>query len=215
MQQNILRDASVTKIFLIYVENGSRKKMEVSLRFMDNKQCYFSTSTINLFQKPKKKLDAELKVYTIDGVYTTKVKLLDSNVSLKEIMFEVSVPKTWDYVQLRSSTRKNIELPLTIKFNDGFEIQAQSYDLSLGGISFFSKEEINSIYKKISGILSFELPKNTIINFPDGKMTTEAKFVREVRDMEDHFDEKLYIFKFMSVSLEDKEVLKSFLIRLN
>ena len=214
MQQNILRNAGVTKIFLIYVENGSRKKMEVSLKFMDDKQCYFSTSIVGVFEKPKKKIDAELKVYTVDGVYATNVKLLDSNFSLNEIMFEVSAPKTWNYVQLRSSTRKNVELPLTIKFNDGFVIQAQSYDLSLGGISFFSKEEINSIYKKISGILSFELPKSTIINFPDGKLITETKFVREVKDIEYHYDEKLYVFKFMSVSPENREILKNFLIQL-
>lgn len=215
MQQNILKDSNITKIYLIYVENGSRKRISVSLRFMDNKECYFASSTIVNFQKPKKKIDAELNVYTSDGVYKTKVKLLDSNVSLRDIMFEVSVPKTWDYMQLRKSSRKIVELPLVIQFNDGYTLEAKSYDLSLGGISFFSKEEINSIYKKISGILSFELPKNTIINFPDGKLTTEAKFVREVKDIEFHFDEKLYIFKFLSVSPEDSEILKNFLIKLN
>ena len=42
MQQNILRESNVTKIYLIYVDNGARKKMPVKLRFMDNKECYFA-----------------------------------------------------------------------------------------------------------------------------------------------------------------------------
>lgn len=211
MQQNILRESNVTKIYLIYVDNGARKKMPVKLRFMDNKECYFATPTPNGFNKPKRKSPAELKVYTKDGVYQAQVTLIDSNMSLSEIMYEVSIPSRWDFIQLRSSTRKKVELPLKISFNDGFSIETKTHDLSLGGISFVSNKPFSSIYKKISGILTLELPKNTLQNFPDGQMSVETKFVRETPY--GNFGEMLYSFKFIGVKLEDEDILKNFLLR--
>ncbi len=215
MQHNILKDSNITKIFLIYVNNGSRKKETVKLRFMDNKECYFVAPTPVKFEKPKKKIPAELNVYTSDGVYKTKVTLIDTNMSLREVLYEVSIPKSWDFIQLRASSRKLIELPVSIKFNDGYSINATTYDLSLGGISFFSKESISSIYKKISGILTLELPKDTLINFPDGKMTVETKFVREKFDIENHFGEQLVIFKFIGMLPDDEMILKNFMLKLD
>ena len=215
MQHNILRDSNVTKIYLIYVHNGARKKETVSLRFMDNKECYFAAPTPVKFDKPKKKIPAELNVFTTDGVYKTKVTLIDTNMSLREVLYEVSIPKVWDFIQLRSSSRKLVELPVSIKFNDGFTINATTYDLSLGGISYYTKDSVSSIYKKLSGILTLELPKDTLINFPDGKMTVETKFVREKSGDEDHFGEQLVIFKFIGITPDDEMVLKNFLIKLN
>ena len=215
MQHNILKDSNITKIFLIYVNNGSRKKETVKLRFMDNKECYFVAPTPVKFEKPKKKIPAELNVYTSDGVYKTKVTLIDTNMSLREVLYEVSIPKSWDFIQLRASSRKLIELPVSIKFNDGYSINATTYDLSLGGISFFSKESISSIYKKISGILTLELPKDTLINFPDGKMTVETKFVREKFDIENHFGEQLVIFKFIVMIPDDEMILKNYMLILD
>ena len=213
MQHNILRDSNVTKIYLMYVDAGARKKIQVKLRFMDTKECYFATPTPRGFVKPKRKIPAELNVYTTDGVYKTKVTLLDSNMSLNEVMYEVSIPNKWDFVQLRSSSRKEVELPIEITFNDGFKITTNTLDLSLGGISFVSKNSFNSIYKKISGILTLKLPQNTLINFPDGTMTTEAKFVRESEPND--FGEIIYSFKFCSVKPEDDEILKNYLLRLD
>ena len=215
MQHNILRDSNVTKIYLIYVHNGARKKETVSLRFMDNKECYFAAPTPVKFDKPKKKIPAELNVFTTDGVYKTKVTLIDTNMSLREVLYEVSIPKVWDFIQLRSSSRKLVELPVSIKFNDGFTINATTYDLSLGGISYYTRDTVSSIYKKISGILTLELPKDTLINFPDGKMTVETKFVREKSGEEEHFGEQLIIFKFIGITPDDEMVLKNFLIKLN
>ncbi len=213
MQHNILRDSNVTKIYLMYVDAGARKKIQVKLRFMDTKECYFATSTPRGFVKPKRKIPAELNVYTTDGVYKTKVTLLDSNMSLNEVMYEVSIPNKWDFVQLRSSSRKEVELPIEITFNDGFKITTNTHDISLGGISFVSKNSFNSIYKKISGILTLKLPQNTLINFPDGTMTTEAQFVRESEPND--FGEIIYSFKFCSVKPEDEEILKNYLLRLD
>lgn len=216
MQQNILRDSNITKIYLIYVNTlGAKKRESVKLRFMDKNECYFAADVSPNFSKPKRKIPAELHVYTTDGVYKTKITLIDTNMSLEEVMYEVSIPKTWDYTQLRSSSRKLVKLPVIIKFNDGYEIEAETYDLATGGISFFSTEQISSIYKKISGILTLRLPKETIINFPDGQMRVETRFVREKTDIENHFGETLYIFRFINMLPEDDMVLKNFLIKLN
>ena len=197
----------------MYIDGGATKKIQVKLRFMDSKEGYFAAPTPRGFVKPKRKIPAELNVYTTDGVYKTKVTLLDSNMSLNEVMYEVSIPNKWDFVQLRSSSRKEVELPVKISFNDGFLIEAKTHDLSLGGISFISDKPFSSIYKKISGILTLELPKNTLINFPDGKMSVETKFVLETPF--GNFGETLYSFKFIGVKLEDEEILKNFLLRLN
>lgn len=213
MQHNILRDSSVTKIYLIYTDAGAKKRVQVKLRFMDAKECYFATPTPRGFSKPKRKISAELNVYTTDGVYKSNVTLLDSNMSLNEVMYEVSIPSKWDFIQLRLSSRKEVELPIKIAFNDGFMIDTTTHDISLGGISFISKNSINSIYKKISGILTLELPKNVLINFADGKMTTETKFVREAEAND--FGEILYSFKFCSLKPDDEEVLKNYLLRLD
>ena len=213
MQHNILRESNVTKIYLIYVDNGARKRVQVNLRFMDSKEAYFATPLPTGFKKPKRKIPAELKVYTTDGIYQSKVTLIDSNVSLSEVLYEVTVPLKWDFTQMRSSSRKEIELSLKIAYNDGFVIETKTHDLSLGGVSFISNKPFSSIYKKISGILTLELPKTAIINFPDGKMTVEAKFVRETAT--EVFGEMVYSYKFCGLKLEEEEVLKNFLLHLN
>lgn len=212
MQQNILRESNVTKIYLIYTDNGMRKRLPVKLRFMDHKECYFATPITIDFRKPKRKIQAELKVYTIDGIYKSQIVLLDTNMAQNEVMYEVSIPSKWDFVQLRSSTRKEIELPLKIAFNDGFVIETTTQDLSLGGVSFITKQPISGIYKRISGILTLELPKNTIINFPDGILNVETKFVRESSES---YDGTLYSFKFLGLKPEDEEILKNFLLHIN
>ena len=216
MQQNILKDSNITKIYLIYINaNGIKKKEAVKLRFMDSKECYFAANTPVNFVKPKRKSQAEINVYTTDGIYKTKVTIIDTNLSLREVIYNVSIPKTWDFIQLRSSTRKLVKLPVKIKFNDGFEIQTSTYDLSLGGLSFFSEKSFSSIYKKISGILTLEIPKTEIINFPDGELVVETKFVREKSEIENHFGETLYIFKFMNLPKENELILKNFLMKLD
>ncbi len=215
MQQNILRDSNVTKIYLLYEEKGLKKRVSLKLRFMDSRECYFAGSMPANFEKPKRKTPADLYVYTVDGVYNSKVSILNANVSMRDVLYEVTIPKKWDFIQLRRSTRKQVALPVSIKFNDGFELNETSFDLSLGGVSFFSRTQIPSIYKKISGVLSLQLPSDTLINFADGQMTVEAKFVREKEDIEGRFGEVLYIYKFMNVSPEDEDILRMFLIKID
>ena len=216
MQTNILRDSNVTKIFLIYVNNGSRKREAVKLRFMDNRTCLFAATMPVNFVKPKRKTPADIYVYTPDGVYRAKVSILGANLSFNDLLYEVSIPKRWEFIQLRTSSRKQAQLPLTVKYNDGFTIHATSYDLSMGGISYISTQELSSIYKKITGILTVEFPSNSVINFPDGKLTVETKFVRE-KDVADsyHENEHLNVFRFIGLSSEDEMILKQYLIKLD
>ena len=215
MQQNILRNTSVTKIYLIYLDkNNIKKKEAVKLRFMYNKECYFAAPMGANFEKPKKKTQAELVVYTEDGIYKASILIKDANLSLRDIIYTVTLPLKWDFIQCRSSSRKMVELPLSIKFNDGYIIEAVSYDLSTGGVSFFSKQNIPSIYKRFSGTLTLELPHDLIINFPEGKLITEAKFVREKSEIENHYGEVLYIYKFISLNDDAQMILKNYLMKL-
>lgn len=216
MQHNILRDTEVTKIYLVYLDSNSVKRKEsVKLRFMDNNECYFAGVMPVNFVKPKKKTSAELIVYTEDGVYKSNVVIKESNLSLRDIIYTVSIPQKWDFIQCRNSSRKKVQLPLVIKFNDDFIITAQTEDLSLGGISFFSNQNVSSIYKKISGILTLEFPQDLIINFPDSRLVVETKFVREKLNVENHYGEVLYVYKFLSLNSDEQMILKNFLMKLN
>lgn len=212
MQQNILRESNVTKVFLQYVDNGVRKKHQVKIRFMDKKECYFAAECPPNFDKPKNKIEAELFVYTTDGIYKTNVKLLETNVSMREILFTVSLPKNWNYTQMRESSRKSVSLPVTIQYNDGYVISATTDDIALGGVCISYNEDISSIYRRIPCILTLELPKNLIINLPESKLIVEAKFLREVSANEDCYK---YAFKFLSITYEQKNVLTNFLIKLD
>lgn len=214
MQHNILRESNITKIYLIYTDGGIKKKFQVKLRFMDNRECYFAALNPVNFNKPKRKTPAELKVYTEDGIYDTEINILDSDAGIREVMFNVTIPKNWKFTQLRQSSRKQTELPISIKYNDGETIEATTYDLSIGGVSFYSDVNISSIHKKLSCILSIKFPKNLIINFPDGVMTVEAKFCREVADAESYDNKTLHVYKFLGVPVEHMEILKNYLLHL-
>lgn len=215
MQYNILRSSDVTKIYLIYVNQmGVRKRENVTMRFMDSKETYFVTKSYSSFVKPKKKTQAELHVYTPDGVYKAKVAIMDSNTTLDEITYVTTIPLKWDFIQLRKSTRKRVELPFSLKFNDGFEITGMTDNLSLNGIAFHSKSNISSIYQRLSCILTLELPSDTIVNFVGGKLSVEAKFVRQRDGEGEYFGQQYYVFKFDDLSFENELVLKNYLVKL-
>lgn len=215
MQYNILKKTDATKICLQYTENGLRKKFLVMLKFMDTKECYFATDLPINFKKPKKKTDADLTVYTVDGIYKTSVQILDCTVSLQDIMFEVTIPLNWNYSQLRNSTRKKVELPVNIKFDDGFELKSTSIDLALGGVAVRHKGMISSIYKRLTGTLTIELPKESDIDLPDSKLIAEAKFVREITNKNNSDNGSFYVFKFIKLSDKQLYMLTNYLIKLD
>ena len=93
--KNILEDNRISQ-----KEKEDLLKMceSIEQRFLDKKECYFASPTPVNFNKPKRKIPAELNVFTPDGVYKTKVTFIDCNMSLREVIYEVSLPKAWDYI---------------------------------------------------------------------------------------------------------------------
>ena len=216
MQENILRDSLVTHIFLSYMEAGKKQVVRVKLRFIDTRQAYFSAPPPINFVKPKRKTHAEIKVFTVDGVYKTDIFINDTQVNLTEVLFEVSVPKLWEYVQQRSSSRNRVSLPVKIKYNDGFEIETATFDIALGGIAFYSRDAISSIYKKLPAVLTMELPKSMWIKNPDCKIVVETCFVRERIEEEDeeHFHQFLYSYKFVNLPKDAENTLRELLLQI-
>lgn len=216
MQENILRDSLVTHIFLSYMEAGKKQVVRVKLRFIDTRQAYFSAQPPINFVKPKRKTPAEIKVFTVDGVYKTDIFINDTQVNLTEVLFEVSVPKLWEYVQQRSSSRNRVSLPVKIKYNDGFEIETATFDIALGGIAFYSRDAISSIYKKLPAVLTMELPKSMWIKNPDCKIVVETCFVRERIEEEDeeHFHQFLYSYKFVNLPKDAENTLRELLLQI-
>lgn len=196
MQENILRDSLVTHIFLSYMEAGKKQVVRVKLRFIDTRQAYFSAPPPINFVKPKRKTPAEIKVFTVDGVYKTDIFINDTQVNLTEVLFEVSVPKLWEYVQQRSSSRNRVSLPVKIKYNDGFEIETATFDIALGGIAFYSRDAISSIYKKLPAVLTMELPK------------------RIEEEDEEHFHQFLYSYKFVNLPKDAENTLRELLLQI-
>ena len=190
MQENILRDSLVTHIFLSYMEAGKKQVVRVKLRFIDTRQAYFSAPPPINFVKPKRKTPAEIKVFTVDGVYKTDIFINDTQVNLTEVLFEVSVPKLWEYVQQRSSSRNRVSLPVKIKYNDGFEIETATFDIALGGIAFYSRDAISSIYKKLPAVERIE------------------------EEDEEHFHQFLYSYKFVNLPKDAENTLRELLLQI-
>lgn len=215
VNHNILKETEVTSIFFIYTDNGMKRKYSVKLRFMDQKECYFAMFMPDKFVKPKKKTPVDIIVYTPDGVYTTQVTLVDTTLSMSDILFNVTIPKTWKFKQLRQSTRKQQALPFNIKFDDGFEINGETFDISLGGISYLADKTFSGIYERLKCTLTVEMPNDLIINFPDKKLITEAYFVRKKENFGEYGSGgTLYAFKFTKLSNEELEILRHYLLSL-
>ena len=216
MHDNILRDSLVTKIFLTYTEEGKKQVIRLKLRFMDNLQAYFSAITPENYVKPKRRTPAEIKVYTVDGIYKTTVTINDISATYNELFFEVSLPKIYEFIQNRSSSRNRTELPITIKYNDGFEINTNTFDLAIGGLAFYSPTPISSIYKKLPAVLTLTLPTTVWTKTVDPKVVLETVFVRETfeEEAEDHFGEYFYSFKFINLPKDIENMLKDYLINI-
>ena len=215
MQDNILRDSLVTHIYLTYTELGRKQVHKLKLRFIDAKQAYFSAEAPVNFEKPKRKTPAEIKVYTVDGVYRTEIFINDAQLNVAEVLFEVSIPKMWEFIQMRNSSRSRISLPIHIKYNDGFEINTTTYDIALGGLAFYLKDTVNGIYEKLPAIVTLELPQSCWIKNPSCKVFTETCFVRKrlEKDDEEHFQQYLYSYKFINLTKEAEESLKDLLLQ--
>lgn len=217
MQQNILKSSNVVKIFLKYADGkGCERKETVKLRYMDQKSCYFAGQTIVNFTKPKWRTKAEIIIYTPDGIYSAVVILRDTEFSLNSMMYKLDIPKTWKFTQLRSGSRKKIELPVNIKFNDGLEINGITNDLSVGGFSVVSTQELSTIHRRFICTCSIQFSKEAIINFPDGILEADAVFIRQkmLKEGYEQGEQKLLCFKFKDLSADNAMILKNFLIKI-
>ena len=214
MNTNILKNSNLSSIYLIYSDGAYKRRFKVTLRYVDTSECYLVASVLNSFTKPKRNTSAQLIAYTTDGVYNTDVKIVDTNVSIQqEIVFTVNLPKTWNYVQLRRSSRKEYALPFEIKFNDGYVIQGNTKDISLGGISFITDKPISEIYKKVNGVLSFNLPEQSKFIPLSSEIVTDVKYLR-MPALDDVEDKYCYVYKFLTIQNDSLDALKYFLINI-
>lgn len=217
MQQEFLRSGLISKIIFIYVNGAGLKKKEVvELAYMDKKYCYFrATNTLN-FQKPKWRAKADIIAYTPEGVYETNVIIRETTYSQSEILFEVDIPKTWNFKQLRAGSRKPVELPLNIMFADNVEIEGVTKEISIGGFSLLIKHNLTSVQKSFPSKCSIQFPKDLILNFPDGVLNTEIKYVRHktVTDEYDYEGYSVVSFKFLKLTEDQKMIMKAYLMKL-
>ncbi|MCQ2740309.1 MAG: PilZ domain-containing protein [bacterium] len=212
--QNVLKDSGLVKVYInYYTDKKIRKKIQVNVRYMDFKSCYFVSSVPPLFEKPKHKSIIDITAYTSDGVYTSQVKSLGVDVTLYEVLFETTIPQNWKFIQLRKGTRKEVALPLSIKFDDGFEITATTFDLSVGGVSFDSYDNISTLYQRLNGELTLQLPNNLYMNFPDGKMICNSQFVRVKENKLD--GTKRWVFKFTNLTSDEIMILQNYLLKID
>ena len=213
MQRNILRNSDIEKIYISYEDKISKKKFNVKLRFMDDKECYFAMAFFPEFVKPKRNTKAVISAYTEDGVYTSDVRINEATLSMDDLLFVVTLPKEWHFKQSRQSTRKLHELPYSIKFNDGFELKGTTYNISTGGISFVTTQTISSIYERIPGTLTLELSGNIIEAGELSNLNVEVRFVRKQINFDEFVSDKiLYVWKFSNISEQQQEFLKSYII---
>ena len=207
MQERLLKDKENTKIYLIYTD-GVKQKLEATYRYMDKNHFYLAALTPTNFNKPRKNCPAEIIAYRTEGVYKTTVKIIDVHFSINELVFLVTIPTKWDFAQLRSSSRKQVDLHFSMSFEDGFKIEAEMHDLSLNGFSFVVDSPLTSLYKQVNADLVIDLPQR----FKKNQITVQAKYKRDYPITINLSDKFCYVYQFNDLSSEDKEILKILLM---
>ncbi len=216
MRENILRETAATHVYLNYTRFGTKQVHKLKLYFIDREYAYFASKKLQEdFVPLNKGTPAEILVYTVDGFYKTNVYINSTQQDTNEILFEVSIPKTWEFTQRRNGSRCNISMEVNIKYNDDFEINAITNDIALDGVSFYLKDKINVIYEKLPAIITVKLPSSCWIKNPSCKIYTETQFVRKriEEDDKEHYQQYLYAYQFMKLSPEEKASLKELLLQ--
>lgn len=218
MQENILRNSNVTKLYIEFPDGKNYKRKElVAVKYIDNKSCYFSGPTpTSQFTKPKWRTKANIIVYTPDGVYKTTVIIRDVDFSLNGVLYQLDLPKNWEFKQLRAGSRKKVKLPLTIKFNDGLTIETETFDLSIGGFSFFGEHNFSTLHTRFAANCKIIFPNDLIMNFPDKTLEKDCLYVRKkvITDDFERMNQNLYCFKFLKLTPDETMILKNFLLKL-
>ena len=216
MQQEMLLSGSVAKIIFIYVDGaGLNKKERVTLSYMDKKHCYFRSTNTENFHKPNWRTKAKVLVYTPEGVYETSLIIRDAISSYNDVVFEVDIPKEWKLKQVRNGIRKKVELPVSIEFADNVCIDMVTTELSVTGFSLISNHLLTNVQKSFPAKGSIQFPTNLVAGLPDGKLDAQIKFVRQKVKTDDYNFEDYTVmsFKFVSLTPEQKIILKNYLMR--
>ena len=86
--------------------------------------------------------------------------------------------------------------------------------MSVGGFSFLTNEKISTIYQRFSAIGTLEFPAELLLNYPDKKLVTEVKFVRNQEEVEGEFGKTFYALKFVQLTPDETMILKNYLLSL-
>jgi len=204
MDFNILKRKNLIAIYLVY-NDGSNKQINVDVHYLDDEGCYFQTDLWDTnINKPKANLNTEILVYTANGVYVGKTKIIDTTITLQKVVFQVKIPKKWEFSQLRASVRKQIAIPFKIKYNDGYEINGESFDISSDGISFVKTEPILPLYKKFVAKIELDLSNISISSISNEVIQSEVKYLREISSEES----TTYVYKFLTIDSHNINILK-------
>ena len=203
MDVNILKRKNLKSVYLVYKDKVN-KQVRVKVHFIDKEVCYLQTDLVGSeVRKPRKNQRAQILAYTINGQFIGKTKIVDTTVTLREIMYTVAIPEKWEYVQTRSSIRKQIALPFTIKYSDGYEVKGETYDISAGGISFTLHEPILPIYYKLNAEVSIDLTGN-IESDNDHSIHSEVKHLRDITED----NTTTYVYRFLAMDSHNINILK-------
>jgi hypothetical protein len=212
---NVLKEVSISKIEMIYDDDGGKKHREVSLGYYDEEICYFSLNTDLNFLLPKLKSEAEILVYSPDGIFKSVVKFLRINKSVGKVLFEVTAPAKWDFIQRRKNLRKQIPLPVSIKYEDGFEITTRVNDISAGGLTVYKTGAFSGIYQKLEADISIEFPEGVILHMNDNIVHTKARCVRVEENLPGHFGENLVAYEFIHLNSDIANSMRRYISMYN
>lgn len=202
MFNDFFNNNEIIKISLKYTINNNLKKIFVDLFFEDSKLLYFTPSngSVSLSDKISKKINAELVVYTQNGLFVANVVIKESNYSIDSgYQYIIVPPKKFDFIQLRLSNRENFVVPIKLMLEDEIIVDTVSLDFSTNGVAFLINNPLAPVYKKF--------PCNMQINLFDLTLDLTVKYVREMRDLESFGDNILCAFKFLNLTCENKKIL--------
>lgn len=218
MQQNILKHPNIKKIILKFTDGKNVSRIEeVSLRFIDEKTCLYTGRVVPNFEKPRWRARAVVSIYTPEGIYNAEVIIRSVEYAFAQITYELDIPKEWKLGQLRTGIRKSVTLPLTLSFNDGTEIKAETVDLAVGGFAIVMNQELLPLYKKFDCKYKIDFPAELNTSFASGVLEGNAIFVRErtVNDDDSLKNSKVFCFKFKNLSPDKILALKNFLMKID